>query len=163
MSGARPSFAKAWALFSKVKISVKEVGNKIGGKVKTNTESGVFQNACPIRMSYVLNYSGVPIPARSRYAVVTGDDHKAYMYRVNDMMDFLRATFGTPDLEVKSPRLSSFAGKQGILLIKGHGWQNARGHVTLWNGTFCSDTCHLTGDPENGSFTPDVAALWVLK
>ena len=136
---SRPSFARAWSLFAEVKISVKEVGNKIGGKVKANTDSGVFQNACPMRMSYVLNYSGFPIPARQNYAVVSGDDKKSYMYRVNDMMDFLKRSFGAPDITVKSPRLANFAGKQGILLIQGHGWQNARGHVTLWNGSICSD------------------------
>jgi len=35
-------------------------------------------------------------------------------------------------------------------------------HVTLWNGTSCSDTCHLMHDPENGPFVPDAGAIWVL-
>ncbi|MGA6142607.1 hypothetical protein ACPEH4_22735, partial [Providencia sp. NPDC089930] len=34
---------------------------------------------------------------------------------------------------------------------------------TLWNGDFCSDSCVLMGDPENGSFVPEVASLWILK
>ncbi|MFC0140532.1 hypothetical protein ACFFJN_10855 [Erwinia mallotivora] len=38
-------------------------------------------------MSYVLNYSGVTVPANNRYATVSGKDNKRYMYRVNDMMD----------------------------------------------------------------------------
>ena len=54
---------------------------------------GIFQNACPIRMSYVLNYAGVPIPS-SGYAVVSGADKKWYMFRVNEMMTFLEQTFG---------------------------------------------------------------------
>jgi len=145
-----------------VKMSVQDVGIKIGGKVKANTDSGVFQNACPMRMSYVLNYSGVPIPMKSSYATVSGADKKAYMYRVNDMMDFLKATFGKPDLAVNNPRIQDFAGKRGILLIQGDGWGNARGHVTLFNGAICSDICHLSGDPENGTFTPKTASLWEL-
>lgn len=43
-----------------------------------------------------------------------------------------------------------------------HSWDNAAGHVTLWNGIICADTCHLVIDPGNGKFIPDVAALWVL-
>lgn len=26
---------------------------------------------------------------------------------------------------------------KGILVIKGHGWSNAKGHVTLWDGNKC--------------------------
>lgn len=37
-----------------------------------------------------------------------------------------------------------------------------RGHVTLWNGNQCSDTCHLLADPDNGPFIPDTGAIWVL-
>lgn len=51
---------------------------------------------------------------------------------------------------------------QGIIGVKGHGWSNAAGHVTLWNGTQCSDTCHLMSDPDNGPFVPDTASIWKL-
>ncbi|HCC0827642.1 TPA: hypothetical protein M3111_004710, partial [Escherichia coli] len=52
--------------------------------------------------------------------------------------------------------------KKGIIVVKGHGWSNARGHVTLWNGSVCSDQCHLLNDPDNGTFVPEVGILWVL-
>lgn len=55
----RPNFSVAWSLFADVNVPVKAVGKKIGGKVEANIESGVFKNACPIRMSYVLNRTGV--------------------------------------------------------------------------------------------------------
>ena len=41
--------------------ALNEVGKKIGGKVQYNIDQGIFQNACAIRMSYALNYSGVPV------------------------------------------------------------------------------------------------------
>jgi hypothetical protein len=163
MPTPRPSFAQAWNLFARIKVSVKDVGNIIGGKVGANTAAGIFTNACPIRMSYVLNYSGFPIPANQKYAIVSGKDGRQYMYHVNDMMTYLNRAFGAPDITVKSPHLTDFNGKQGILLIQGHGWKDARGHVTLWNGAICSDTCHLTDDPANGSFVPDTASLWILQ
>lgn len=161
MAQTRPRFGIAWTKFSEVNVPVADVGKKIGGKVEQNIKSGIFQNACPIRMSYVLNYTGVPIPL-STYAVVSGADRKWYMYRVNDMMTFLEKTFGAPDKTSKAPKPADFAGLKGLMVVKGNGWANARGHVTLWNGVTCSDSCHLLADPDNGSFTPEVAALWSL-
>jgi hypothetical protein len=160
----RPLFTNAWNLFSKVNVGVKEVGKLIGGKVEHNAENGIFTNACPIRMSYVLNYSGVLIPKPGAgYAVVSGKDAKWYMYRVKDMMQYLEITFGKPDLAVASPRIKDFAGKKGIMLIRGSGWQDASGHVTLFDGKLCSDACHLLGDPLNGTFIPEQASIWLLK
>ncbi|MFB6324836.1 type VI secretion system amidase effector protein Tae4 [Pantoea deleyi] len=163
MAHLRPQFSAAWNRFSEVNVSVEKVGEILGGKVEANIAARIFENACPIRMSYVLNYTGLPVPANSRYATVTGKDKKRYMFRVNDMMDFLVSAFGQPDLTVKSPKPGSFNGKQGIIVFQGSGWSNARGHVTLWNGNICSDTCHFLGGAENGSFVPDVASLWILK
>ena len=79
----RPSFNRAWTAFVTVRVSAAEVGRKIGGAVQKDVEAGIFQNACPIRMSYVLKF-------------------------------------------------------------------------------LCSDTWHLTSDPDNGPFVPDSASLWVL-
>lgn len=161
---ARPLFNKAWSLFSEVNVDVMSVGEKIGGKVKFNIENGIFANACPIRMSYVLNYSGTPIPKPGgKYNVVSGADAKWYMYRVPEMMSFLAATFGDPDFGTEKPKIADFANKKGILLIRGSGWRDAVGHVTLFDGKVCSDACHLTGDPLNGTFTPEKASIWLLK
>jgi hypothetical protein len=152
---------QAWTRFFEVNLPVGAVGRKIGGKVEQNIKAGIFQNACPIRMSYVLNHSGVLIPAAG-YSVVSGADGKWYMYRVHEMMAYLERTFGVADQIAKAPTVADFTGLKGIIVVKGHGWSDARGHITLWNGVTCSDTCHLLADPDNGPFTPDVAALWKL-
>lgn len=158
---ARPGFTQAWARFSEVNIPVTQVGVKIGGKVGHNIATGIFQNACPIRMSYVLNYTGTLVPSAG-YHVVSGADKRWYMYRVPEMMLFLERSFGKPDVTTAQPRPQDFSGKRGILVVKGRGWSNAVGHVTLWNGLVCSDSCHLASDPDNGPFVPDTASLWVL-
>lgn len=162
MAVVKPSFLKAWAYFSEVNVSVAEVGRKIGGKVQVNIDSGDFKNACPIRMSYVLNKVGIPIPAGKKYAVVSGNDTKQYMYRVNDMIGFLEEVLGKPDITISSPKESDFNGKKGIIVFSGSGWSNARGHVTLWDGTRCSDACHFMLSPDNGSFVPEKGLLWSL-
>lgn len=158
----RPGFKSAWAAFMAVRVSVSDVGKKIGGHVRMNIDSGIFQNACPIRMSYVLNATGFPIARNARYETVSGGDGMFYIYRVNDMMNYLQATFGNPDKTVHHPKAIDFSGMKGILVVKGSGWVDARGHVTLWNGEECSDQCHLVNDPDNGAFMPETASLWVL-
>lgn len=160
--GARPSFAGAWSAFSAVRGSVAEVGKLIGGRVKENIDSGVFQNACPIRMSYVLNQTGFPVRHSPGCATVSGGDGKQYIFRANDMMSYLERAFGRPDRTIGSPEESDFRDLKGIIVVKGHGWSNARGHATLWNGSLRSDTCHLLRDPDNGLFVPETASLWAL-
>ena len=112
-------------------------------------------------MSYVLNHTGIPIPAAG-YHVVSGADRRWYMYRVPEMMAFLRQQLGAPDATAERPTPKDFAGRKGVIVVKGRGWSNAVGHVTLWDGAICSDSCHLMADPDNCPFVPDTAALWVL-
>jgi len=164
----RPPFVTAWAAFSQVNVPVADVGKKIGGRVEVNInippEQGGFENACPIRMSYVLNYSGFPITKNNLYAMVSGADRMQYLYRVPDMAKYLENTFGKPDKTVKGlPKTTDFSGMRGIMVVKGTGWGNAGGHVTLWDGTKCSDHCHLAYDPDNGSFIPSEASIWILR
>lgn len=161
----RPAFNSAWVAFMAVQLPVAEVGKKIGGNVQKNIElpAGGFENACPIRMSYVLNTTGAPIQKSSLYAMVSGGDRFQYIYRVGDMMSYLERTFGKPDKTVRAPKPSDFANMKGIIVIKGHGWSNASGHVTLWDGSKCSDSCHLMNDPDNGPFIPEVASIWILR
>lgn len=159
----RPLFDMAWSAFTAVRLSVADVGKKIGGKVQANIDAQIFQNACPIRMSYVLNMTGFPIIKGPGYETVTGGDKRLYIFRVNDMMDYLQRLFGKPDKTVAAPKPEDFAGMKGIIVVKGHGWSNAKGHITLWDGTRCADTCHLMADPDNGTFIPETASLWVLK
>lgn len=53
--------------------------------------------------------------------------------------------------------------KRSNYYFSGHGWGDATGHVTLWNGNLCSDDCHFFWAPRNGSFIPTNASLWILK
>jgi Type VI secretion system (T6SS), amidase effector protein 4 len=159
----RPAFTTAWTNFSKINVSVPEVAKIVKGKVQWNIDNGIFTNACPIRMSYVLNKTIFTIPGPGHgYAVSSGGDHMWYMYRVTDMMKYLRKTFGEPDKTVTSPKPTDFSGTNGIILIEGTGWKDATGHVTLFNGVGCQDSCHLLGDASNGNFTPETGSIWLL-
>lgn len=117
--------------FGEVKdLSVKEVGDKIGGKVKLNIDNGTFQNACAIRMSYAFNYSGKEIK-KTDGAVSSGEDKKWYMYRVNDFIKFLDANYTNKE---ETDDIENFKGKKGVIVFKDCGWTDATGHVDLYDG-----------------------------
>ncbi|MCC2596367.1 type VI secretion system amidase effector protein Tae4 [Pusillimonas sp. MFBS29] len=138
----RPTFNQAWAAFSRVNGSVPHVGRIIGGKVQTNIDGGIFTNACAIRMSYVLNQTSLPVPA-SAGAVSSGANGAKYLFRASDLAPHLQNLFGKPDLVVQNPTPTSFAGKKGIIVFDVDVWNDASGHVTLWNGTMCADSCYF--------------------
>lgn len=71
-------------------------------------------------MSYSLNYSGSPI-VRGAWSTVTGGDRKSYIYRVKDLLTYLRQKFGKADKTVKNPKPTDFAGLKGILASKSTG------------------------------------------
>jgi hypothetical protein len=151
-----------WSHFSSIygDGKVTSVGKKIGGKVQYNIELALtrpqegFKNACAIRMSYSLNYSGIPIN-KGAWATVSGADRKQYIYRVTDLLSYLQVNFGKADKTVKNPKPADFEGMTGILVFNVRGWDDASGHATLWDGRTCSDHCYFPTSLE--------ASIWVLK
>ncbi len=160
MSTPRPKFLTMWSNFKSVYADgkVTSVGNKIGGKVKQNIDLGVqdprlgFTNACALRMSYSLNYSGISIP-RGSWNTVSGGDNKWYIFRVKDIVSFLNNSFGKPDKTIKTPKPKDFSALKGILIFNVN-WSDATGHATLWDGSTCSDHCYFPEAKE--------ASIWIL-
>ena len=119
--------------------SLSQVKSKIGGRVN----SRVIRNTCVIRVSRALNYTGHPIPRRFRgLRTIRGGDGKWYAIRVREFKNFLIRTYGPPDAVYVNrsgsnaiPR--SFRNKKGIILFEVNSWNNATGHVTLWDGNNC--------------------------
>jgi hypothetical protein len=104
-------------------------------------------------MSYALNHAGAPI-ARGAWSTVSGGDGSWYIFRVRDIVTYLQSSFGKADKTVRSPKPGDFAGMKGILVFNVN-WQDASGHVTLWDGSVCSDHCYFPVAAE--------ASLWQLK
>ena len=119
--------------FADVKnASVSEVGRIIGGKVQQNVESGIFKNACALRLSYAFNKAGNLIKSTDG-AVSSGADGKWYLYRVADMEKYLKRI--TPEKDVLTGNQpSDFVEKKGIIVFKDCNWVDASGHVDLYNG-----------------------------
>lgn len=156
----KPLFLQAWNRYSEINVSVSKVGDKIGGNVGLNIALGEkdpnqgFTNACAIRMSYVLNYTGSKIN-RGAWKTVSGKDKNWYIFRVRDFLKYMYEVYGQPDKTVANPTVHDFKGLNGILIFNVNGWSDASGHATLWNGSACSDHCCFPLANE--------ASIWILK
>ena len=144
----RPGFTAAWSAALQIydpHNSTAKVAEKIGGYVKANINHSDPQqrwsNTCAVRMSYILNYCGVVIPA-IKGKTVSGGDKRQYFFRVTDLIAFLKQEWGPPEI-VKYPPPSAgiLAGRKGLILFEVSGWSDAAGHATLFNGATCYDHC----------------------
>lgn len=142
--------------------SAEKVGKIIGGMVEKNIQnpdpSQRWKNTCAVRMSYILNQSGLLIPAISGETVSGADKHQ-YFYRVRNLITFLHQRWGSPEV-VQYPPAGEFAGRKGVILFEVSGWSDARGHATLFDGSRCYDECYFNS-PE-ATYRTDRANFWSL-
>ena len=146
-------------VYEDVGKTVSGVGTKIGGKVDYNINKvpkgkGRFENACAIRLSYVLNKTGTKIPYISGQTV-SGKNGNWYIYKVKTIIAYLRKVFGEPDHTFKNPTAIQLSKHKGILVFEVDAWSDATGHATIWDGVNCSDKCYFPLSKK--------AYLWTLK
>ena len=168
MNTARPLFDVAWAAARRIYAPANpgaKVAKVVGGMVAKNImmpPPNNWTNTCAVRMSYILNQSGILIPHISQ-KTVSGADKRWYFFRVEDVIDFLIQQWGKPDLIVSYPPSggSELAGKKGVILFEVSGWGDAGGHATLWDGTLCYDHCYF--NEPGAAYRTDRANFWSLK
>lgn len=136
----------------------------IGGNVAKNignpNAAQRWSNTCAVRMSYILNQSGLVIPTIAG-KTVSGVDKRQYFFRVKDLIAFLQQRWGQPEIVNNPPSGGgSLAGKKGIVLFEVSGWSDAAGHATLYNGSGCYDHCYFN-EPE-ARYRTDRANFWSL-
>jgi len=162
----RPSFNSAWAASRRIYApfnSADKVAKVVGGEVAAhiNDKKHPWGNTCAVRMSYILNQSGVFIPA-SATKTKKGADKKNYFYRVKDVITFLKQKWGTAKV-VRYPPTGggALAGKKGIVLFEVQGWSDAGGHATLFDGAACYDHCYF--NEPGARYHTTQANFWSLK
>lgn len=163
----RPSFSLAWAasmrIYDPANSGVK-VAQIIGGYVAKNINNPDpnrrWDNTCAVRMSYILNCSGLSIPSIPGQTA-SGEDHHHYFFRVKNLIAFLEQQWGKAEI-VRYPSSGGgpLAGKKGVILFEVSGWSNAQGHATLFDGHTCYDHCYFN-EPEVNYHT-DRANFWSL-
>ncbi|WP_144638914.1 type VI secretion system amidase effector protein Tae4 [Bordetella genomosp. 13] len=147
---AKPSFSAAWAASQRIYDPVnsgQHVAKIIGGKVAYNINhpnpTMRWDNTCAVRMSYILNYSGTPVPFVPG-ATVSGDDKRWYFYRVRGLILYLAKIWGKPEVVQYPPTDGGpLSGKKGLVLFEISGWTDAAGHATLFDGRNCYDHCYF--------------------
>lgn len=165
---SRPSFATAWAASQRIydpANSGGKVADVIGGNVAVNVNNPDqrmrWVNTCAVRLSYILNYSGLLVP-RIPGQTVSGADKRWYFFRVRNLISFLEQQWGKAEI-VKYPPSGGGAlqGKKGLILFEVSGWSDAQGHATLFNGSICYDHCYFN---EPGvKYRTDRAYFWSLS
>jgi hypothetical protein len=122
-------------------LSVSEVGQIVGGKVKTNIADPAqpdYKNTCTIRVSRSLNYSNQPVQRIAEARVNSGADKKWYIYSVLDFRAYMERIYGPPDITRKGKpgkiTEADFLGKQGIIVF-------GTAHADLWDGATCVNHC----------------------
>ncbi|MBP1126289.1 MULTISPECIES: type VI secretion system amidase effector protein Tae4 [Pseudomonas] len=165
---SKPFFAAAWAASQQIYDPMNSggrVASVVGGYVEKNINnpdpSQKWSNTCAVRMSYILNYSGVIVP-KIQGQTVSGGDQRQYFFRVKNLIDFLRQQWGKPDV-VKYPPSGggALAGKKGLILFEVSGWADAQGHATLFDGNICYDHCYFNEPGVN--YHTDKANFWSLS
>lgn len=162
----RPTYLSAWFRFKQIDLepgelrhrTAMEVGRQIGGKVQFNfdTNPKKFGNACAIRLSYVLNKTGVKIPYGPGRG--SGRDGEWYFYRVKDITAFAEQTFGPAEIDITLADRGKLAKQKGLYAVEGSGFNDATGHMSLWNDTEAADHDYLN----HVTFKPERIRLWLL-
>lgn len=150
-----------------------DVGDKIGGDVKTLLYNDPNPNTCATRLSYALNHSSSTTPIPANVGPYTGKDGTNYIVGVKSMLAYLTKVYSTPDIHLSTiasqPLTQAYIkqqlyGKQGIFVIIARDQSQstgfgATGHVDLLapNGNFAD---HDYTNPRGG--TSDVY-LFILK
>lgn len=165
----RPAFSGLWDAYAEVgSLRAAAVYERVGGRVADlyRENPADYANACALRMSRGFNYggyaipSGTIIPGRSIYRV-RGSDEKAYILRVNDLIQYVKHNWGSADLTLTPSEAGKLAGRKGLIVMEVSGWSDATGHVTLWDGTRSGDdtTYH---DPHSSNYGARVSLTRIL-
>lgn len=163
----RPFFSFAWAASQRIydpSNSSAKVAQMIGGNVALNINSSDptlrWTNTCAVRMSYILNESGMLIPPIPR-ETVSGADKRQYFYRVRNLITFLELRWGKPEIIKYPVSAESVTDRKGLILFEISGWSDAQGHATLFDGRHCYDHCYFN-QPE-ALYRTDKANFWSLQ
>ncbi|WP_175636573.1 T6SS effector amidase Tae4 family protein [Pedobacter ghigonis] len=129
-----------------------EVYSMIGGQLYTShlANPSQYSNACAVRVSRALNYSGVVVPSISGQTE-KGTDNKNYFLSAANLNAWMKKTFTTYTTFTGAqggkngrnfPTLLN--GKKGIyIMIPNYPAYFASGHADVWNGTNCNGECYF--------------------
>ncbi len=103
-------------------------------------------NTCASRLSVAFNRAGAPIShtlARAAHAeTLRAADGTYIIFRVAEFRDYLLRAYGRPLIDHSNPFDSDFQGTSGVIAFGVTGWNNATGHIALFNGRTYREPAH---------------------
>ncbi|MFZ4400623.1 MAG: T6SS effector amidase Tae4 family protein [Bacteroidales bacterium] len=144
---ARPSFDDLLANYPKNDLGgdmpASDVYDLIGGDVSSarNSNPDAYQNACALRVSRALNYSGAKIPKMG--STYKGADGKYYFVSSEKLYKWMSATYGKPNISTSDASLLN--NNKGIYIMQANypARFGAWGHATLYNMNGCIGKCYI--------------------
>lgn len=174
----RPRFDDMWNNYPEG-LDAEEAYKKAGGAVyeayiyAQKKGSIEYRNACAIRISMALNGAEHRIPSGTQpegkmYRLSGTGGKYAYFLKKDDVAKFIKSRWKAPEIVVTGSgedKKKAILGKRGLIIFDVQGWDNARGHVTLWNGEKCIDTCYFDAASIPGSINAKTIKyeFWELK
>lgn len=159
----------------------------IDGEVSREHERDpyAYGNGCALRVSYALNMAGMLIPKATPVLPVTkkggkrilnggnkyiiDGDHYYYIYSVENLITFLEYSWGKADKRMPVPKGISQLdalkkmNKKGIIAFYISGYDDATGHVTIWDGSRCLDGSNYYDPIAHPKQTLTYIKFWELK
>lgn len=144
---ARPRFQDLWQSYP-VGMAAADVYKLVGGNAYDLYlgNPNAYANACALRLSRSFNYGGMRISRQHTGYKVRGGDGLPYYVQVKAILAFIESNWGQPEKAVAPAGrdlTADFQGKTGVLAFMVSGWTDASGHVTLWDGNACGDSCYF--------------------
>ena len=144
-----------------------EVYNLVGGVMWQNYSNGIagWRNACAIRASRALNYSGKPIGNAASSNIYQGGDGKNYIVQAKAFNTYMQKKFGNPTYTLNAAQINNdpqkivdfLKGKNGIYsMVTSAG--TFSGHADL----LLNGTC-LSGTATNNVANVSYIHIWELK
>ena len=163
------------------KLSVPERYKLVGGEPLKiyNPKNTYTENTCAMQISYILNKNGVflenyiskkvaqqPIGIKDDFVLMGADNHH-YIVRIETMIKLLKMEFlfGNADEPYNPKSMTtkqenrefyrnelSRLNRNGIVAMEISGWNNAKGHITLWDNDekrFLDDSNYLLDKRSN--------------
>ncbi len=152
----RNSFYNAFPKYGTSGMKSSPVYQLIGGTVYNShiNEPKKYANACALRVSRALNYSGNPIPVfynnAGKQRTQKGGDNKNYILDAASLLAYMKKTFPNSNPihlinRTETEYKKAINGKWGIyiMLPRDTTTFGASGHADFWSNTGCLSGCHF--------------------
>lgn len=147
----KPKLRNLWTAFPDhvAYPTLKDLYTMLGGSARQNIDApgfGATGNTCASRLSVAFNKGGAPISRAVATSVgartIGAGDGSRIIFAVAEFRTYLLRVLGKPALDNVTPFDDSFRGRKGIIAFGVTGWDDATGHIALFDGRAYREPSH---------------------